>query len=129
MPHSTIGQGPALGTVEFEFTETVNISQDDPKIIKKYPSAFTKTALDDLLKAKGVNTQYLYGLSGCVLAAYLDDVNLLDTLSNEPLVRIYGIAAAAELNGMEYCLMFKNSPADALVVLKRTPVCSPTDQP
>ncbi len=42
------------------------------KIIKNYPSAFKKTELDKLLKAKGCNTLFLCGLSavGCVLATY-----------------------------------------------------------
>ncbi len=70
--HSQIGQGPAPGTEAFEFPKTVPVRSDDPQIIKNYPSAFTKTSLDSLLKAQGCNTVYLCGLSavGCVLATY-----------------------------------------------------------
>jgi nicotinamidase-related amidase len=70
--HTQIGQGPAPGTEAFEFPKTVPVTVDDPLIIKNYPSAFTKTSLDSLLKAHGCNTVYLCGLSavGCVLATY-----------------------------------------------------------
>jgi nicotinamidase-related amidase len=70
--HTQIGQGPAPGTEAFEFPKTVPVEADDPLIIKNYPSAFTKTSLDSLLKAQGCNTVYLCGLSavGCVLATY-----------------------------------------------------------
>ena len=70
--HTQIGQGPAPGTEAFEFPKTVPVTVDDPQIIKNYPSAFTKTSLDSLLKARGCNTVYLCGLSavGCVLATY-----------------------------------------------------------
>jgi nicotinamidase-related amidase len=70
--HTQIGQGPAPGTEAFEFPKTVPVAVDDPQIIKNYPSAFTKTSLDSLLKARGCNTVYLCGLSavGCVLATY-----------------------------------------------------------
>ena len=70
--HTQIGQGPAPGTEAFEFPKTVPVRVDDPQIIKNYPSAFTKTSLDSLLKARGCNAVYLCGLSavGCVLATY-----------------------------------------------------------
>ena len=70
--HTQIGQGPAPGTEAFEFPKTVPVTVDDPQIIKNYPSAFTKTSLDSLLKAKGCTSVYLCGLSavGCVLATY-----------------------------------------------------------
>jgi nicotinamidase-related amidase len=70
--HTQIGQGPAPGTEAFEFPKTVPVTADDPQIIKNYPSAFTKTSLDSLLKAQGCNTVYLCGLSAtaCVLATY-----------------------------------------------------------
>jgi nicotinamidase-related amidase len=70
--HTEIGQGPAPGTEAFEFPKTVPVTVDDPQIIKNYPSAFTKTSLDSLLKAQGCNSVYLCGLSavGCVLATY-----------------------------------------------------------
>jgi nicotinamidase-related amidase len=70
--HTEIGLGPAPGTEAFEFPKTVKIKDDDAKVIKNYPSAFTKTNLDKILKEKGVNTVYLCGLSavGCALATY-----------------------------------------------------------
>ncbi len=72
MHHTQIGQGPAPGTEACEFPKTVAVNDDDPRIIKNYPSAFTKTSLDSLLQAKGCNSVYLCGLSavGCVLATY-----------------------------------------------------------
>lgn len=70
--HTDPEHGPAPGTEEFAFPESVAIEESDPKIIKNYPSAFTKTDLDELLKEKGCNTLYLCGLSavGCVFATY-----------------------------------------------------------
>lgn len=70
--HSEIGQGPAPGTEAFEFPRTVPVTADDPQIIKNHPSAFTKTSLDSLLKARGCNAVYVCGLSavGCALATY-----------------------------------------------------------
>jgi nicotinamidase-related amidase len=58
----------------FQFHDSLKISQDDAMIVKTYPSAFTKTELDSLLKEKEVNTLFLCGLSsvGCVLATYMD---------------------------------------------------------
>ena len=70
--HSDPQYGPKPGTKEFEFPETTAIKPDDPKVIKTYGNAFNKTDLDKVLKAKGVNTLFLCGLSsvGCVLATY-----------------------------------------------------------
>ena len=70
--HTDPGEGPAPGTEAFEFPKTVAVRGDDPKIVKNYPSAFKKTALDKMLRDQGVNTVFLVGLSavGCVLATY-----------------------------------------------------------
>jgi len=70
--HTDPQQGPKPGSEEFEFPNTVAIKNDDPKIIKNYPSAFKKTELDKLLKEKGCNTLFLCGLSavGCVISTY-----------------------------------------------------------
>jgi len=70
--HTQIGQGPAPGTEAFEFPRTVPVTVDDPQIIKNHPSAFTKTSLDSLLKARECNAVYVCGLSavGCALATY-----------------------------------------------------------
>jgi nicotinamidase-related amidase len=70
--HTDLQQGPKPDSEAFEFPKTVAILPDDAKIVKNYPSAFKKTDLDKLLKAKGCNTLFLCGLSavGCVLATY-----------------------------------------------------------
>ncbi len=64
--------GPAEGTEEFKFTESVPVSADDPMVIKNYANGFKKTDLQKILKKKDVNTLFLCGLSatGCVLATY-----------------------------------------------------------
>ena len=70
--HTDPKWGPEPGTEPFEFPKSVIIRDDDPKVVKNYPSAFQKTDLDKILKEKGCNTLYLCGLSsvGCVLATY-----------------------------------------------------------
>jgi len=74
--HTSPGWGPEPGTEDFEFPESVLIKDEDPKIVKNFPSAFQKTELDKILKEKGVNTLFLCGLSsvGCVLATYFGGV-------------------------------------------------------
>jgi nicotinamidase-related amidase len=70
--HTDPKSGPKPDSEAFEFPKAVAILPDDAKVIKNYPSAFKKTELDKLLKAKGCNTLFLCGLSavGCVLATY-----------------------------------------------------------
>lgn len=70
--HTDLKAGPKPDSEEFAFPKTVAILPDDAMVIKNYPSAFKKTELDKLLKAKGCNTLFLCGLSavGCVLATY-----------------------------------------------------------
>ncbi len=70
--HTDLQWGPQPGTEPFEFPKSVIIKDDDPKVIKNFPSAFQKTELDKIVKEKGCNTLYLCGLSavGCVLATY-----------------------------------------------------------
>jgi nicotinamidase-related amidase len=70
--HSDPQFGPKPGDEDFEFPSSVIIKEDDPKVIKNYPSAFKKTDLDRMLRNKKVNTVFLCGLSavGCVLATY-----------------------------------------------------------
>ena len=70
--HTDLNYGPKPGTEPFEFPKSVLIDENDPKVIKNYPSAFVKTDLDKILKEKGINTVFLCGLSsvGCVLATY-----------------------------------------------------------
>ena len=70
--HTELGQGPEPGSEPFEFPKSVRIKDSDAKVIKNYPSAFTKTDLDKILKEKDVNTVFICGLSavGCALATY-----------------------------------------------------------
>jgi len=70
--HSDPQFGPKPGEEDFEFPSSVMINDDDPKVIKNFPSAFRKTELEDILKEKDINTVFLCGLSavGCVLATY-----------------------------------------------------------
>jgi nicotinamidase-related amidase len=70
--HTDLKSGPKADSEPFEFPKTVAVLPEDAKIVKNYPSAFKKTELDKLLKAKGCNTLFLCGLSavGCVLATY-----------------------------------------------------------
>jgi nicotinamidase-related amidase len=70
--HTDPKWGPKPGLKEFQFPESINIKDDDPKIVKNYPSAFKKTELDQTLKDLNCNTLFLCGLSAtaCVLATY-----------------------------------------------------------
>ncbi len=70
--HTDPKWGPKPGSKEFQFPESINIKDDDPKIVKNYPSAFKKTELDQTLKDMNCNTLFLCGLSAtaCVLATY-----------------------------------------------------------
>ncbi len=70
--HSDPTYGPKPGNENFEFPSSVIIKDDDPMIVKNYPSAFKNTELEELLRAKECNTLFLCGLSavGCVLATY-----------------------------------------------------------
>ncbi len=70
--HSDPKHGPAPDSEAFQFPASVKIEETDAKIIKNYPSAFTKTDLETILREKDRNTVFLCGLSavGCVLATY-----------------------------------------------------------
>ncbi|MFH1851216.1 MAG: isochorismatase family protein [Candidatus Neomarinimicrobiota bacterium] len=64
--------GPAQGSAEFEFPESVPILPEDPLVVKNYGNSFKQTDLQKILKKQDVNTLFLCGLSatGCVLATY-----------------------------------------------------------
>jgi len=66
--------GPGENSPDFQFHDSLKVLQEDPMIIKTYPSSFTKTNLDEMLQEMGVNTLFLCGLSsvGCVLSTYTD---------------------------------------------------------
>lgn len=70
--HVEPGRGPEPGTEAFEFPRTIAVKDSDPKVVKHYGDAFTKTDLDTILKETGSNTLFLTGLSavGCVFATY-----------------------------------------------------------
>lgn len=70
--HTDLTYGPEPGSEAFQFPESIDISEDDPMVVKNYPSAFTKTELEELLRDRDVNTVFLCGLSavGCVYATY-----------------------------------------------------------
>lgn len=72
--HTDVEWGLNEDSPGFAFYDSLKILPDDPMIIKTYPSSFTKTTLDEILKEKGINTLFLCGLSsvGCVLATYMD---------------------------------------------------------
>jgi nicotinamidase-related amidase len=67
---------PEMGIDEnhpgFAFSDSIDITEDDPVIMKTYGNAFNKTGLDKLLRELDCNVLYLCGLSsyGCVLATY-----------------------------------------------------------
>lgn len=70
--HTEPGEGPAPGTEAFEFPKTINVRDDDPKVVKTHGNGFRDTDLDKVLRERGSNTLFLTGLSatGCVLATY-----------------------------------------------------------
>ncbi len=70
--HSDEQRGPAVGTEPFEFAPTVAVGEDDLRIVKAEPSAFTRTELERLLLERDCNLVFISGLSatGCVLATY-----------------------------------------------------------
>jgi nicotinamidase-related amidase len=70
--HSDLKWGPNEGDEGFNYPESVIIKESDLKIIKHYPSAFTKTKLDSTLRKLDCNTLFLCGLSAtmCVFATY-----------------------------------------------------------
>ena len=51
-----------------------SISEDDIKVVKSHPSAFTETELEEILRREGCDTVFLVGLSavGCVLRTHFD---------------------------------------------------------
>jgi nicotinamidase-related amidase len=70
--HTDLQFGPKPDEEDFQFPSSIIIQDDDPMVIKNFPSAFKKTELETILQEKDVNTVFLCGLSavGCVLATY-----------------------------------------------------------
>ena len=68
--HKDEETGPLPGGEDFEYPPQIQIRDEDVKVIKTYSDGFNKTELDEILRAKGINTLFLCGLSavGCVMA-------------------------------------------------------------
>ena len=75
--HSDPDFGPKPDTDPFEFPVSIDVTENDQKVVKGYPSAFTKTNLEQILRKGGQNTVFLCGLSatGCVLATYFGAID------------------------------------------------------
>lgn len=69
--------GPGQETEEFEYPASVLIKPEDTRIIKTYSDGFNKTALNEVLQEKRINTVFICGLSavGCVLATRIGAYN------------------------------------------------------
>jgi nicotinamidase-related amidase len=76
--HHSEKHGPPPDSEGFRFPDTVEVRDDDPKIVKHFESAFRETELDSLLRSEGCDTLFLTGLSavGCVMATYWGACNL-----------------------------------------------------
>jgi nicotinamidase-related amidase len=70
--HTNLERGPEPGSEPFEFADSIAVTDEDVKIVKNYPSSFTKTNLEQVLREGEHNVVFLCGLSatGCVLATY-----------------------------------------------------------
>jgi nicotinamidase-related amidase len=70
--HSDPERGPEPNSTPFEFPDSIATTDDDYKIVKSHPSAFTKTTLEQDLQELDCNIVFVCGLSatGCVLATY-----------------------------------------------------------
>lgn len=75
--HSDLNWGPDENSESFKYPNSIIIKDSDIMVHKHYPSAFTKTDLDKVLKELNCNTIYLCGLSAtaCVLATYFGGVD------------------------------------------------------
>lgn len=71
--HTDKERGPHPDSLGFQFPENINILDSDPRVVKNYPSAFTKTDLQKILDEEGCNTIFICGISavGCALATYM----------------------------------------------------------
>ena len=70
--HSDPERGPEVDTEPFEFLESIAVTDNDLRVVKADPSAFTRTKLEDVLREDDRSVVFLCGLSatGCVLATY-----------------------------------------------------------
>lgn len=70
--HTDPEGGPAPDSEEFQYPDMIQISSDDPMVIKNYANSFKKTDLEKILNEKECNLLFLCGLSsvGCVISTY-----------------------------------------------------------
>lgn len=70
--HESVDEGVMPGKRAFEFTEAVNIADEDTRLTKRHPSSFCRTDLEAILREKGRDTVVIVGLSatGCALATF-----------------------------------------------------------
>ncbi len=70
--HEMRSEGIVPGTKEFEFFPKIEIADSDTKIVKRYPSAFAKTGLEDIVKQEGCDSIVITGVSAgwCVLGTF-----------------------------------------------------------
>jgi nicotinamidase-related amidase len=75
--HEDRANGVVPGTKAFEFFPLIDIEDTDIKIVKRYPDAFGKTGLQDVLKQEGCDTIVITGVSAgwCVLGTYFGALN------------------------------------------------------
>ena len=70
--HTDPEAGPSPDSDAFQFPDMIQVTQDDPMVIKNYANAFKKTDLEKILHEKNCNLLMLCGLSsvGCVISTY-----------------------------------------------------------
>ncbi len=75
--HKSEYDGNVPGNPEFEFVDSLKLSDTDISIIKTRGSAFDRTELDEILKSQGIDTVILTGLVAeyCILRTYYDAEN------------------------------------------------------
>jgi len=75
--HEDRKNGVVPGTKAFEFFHDINIADTDIKIVKRYPDAFGKTGLEEVLKQEGCDSVVITGVSAgwCVLGTYFGALN------------------------------------------------------
>ncbi|TFG56934.1 MAG: cysteine hydrolase [Methanomassiliicoccus sp.] len=87
-------EGPFPDTEEFEFPPSIQILENDTRVIKNYPNAFNKTELGEFLAQSKIDVLVLCGLSatGCVMATYIGAMDR----DLHPFLLRDGVAAGSE---------------------------------
>ncbi len=75
--YHTDKDGPGEDSPDFQFIDSIDISEATEKVVKNYPDGFNKTDLEAILQKYGCDTVILCGLSAlyCVLATYYGAMN------------------------------------------------------